>query len=102
MALKGASPLPPRCFERELSGALLGISFYLPSRRRFIPYSWLHYAELNQTAKELYLHYTHAVVTITGANLEELHEAVEIFSTPRRAGIAVIVLAGKIRWRQSY
>ena len=79
MPLKGASTLPPRCFERELSGSRLGISFYLPSRRRFIPYSWLHYAELNQAATELYLHYTHAVVTITGANLEELHEAVELF-----------------------
>jgi hypothetical protein len=79
MALKGASPTPLRCFERELSGSHLGISFYLPSRRRFIPYSWLHYADLNQTATDLYLHYTHSVVTITGTNLEELHEAVELF-----------------------
>ena len=79
MPLKGASLLPPRCFERELSGSHLGISFYLPSRRRLIPYSWLHYADLNQTATDLYLHYTHSVVTITGTNLEELHEAVELF-----------------------
>ena len=79
MALKGASPTPLHCFERELSGSHLGISFYLPSRRRFIPYSWLLYADLDQSATELYLHYSHSVVTITGTNLEELHEAVEFF-----------------------
>ena len=79
MSLKGAPPLPPRCFERELSGGLPGIAFHLPSRRRFIPYSCLHYAELNQTATELYLHYAHVVVTITGTNLEEMHEALELF-----------------------
>src|SRR5450631_1586084 len=79
MPLKGASPLPPRCFERELSGSRLGISFHLPSRRRFIPYSWLLYADLNQAATELYLHYSHSVVTIVGTNLGELHEAAELF-----------------------
>jgi len=79
MALKGASPSPARCFERELAGSRLGISFHLPSRRRFIPYSWLLYADLNQAATELYLHYSHSVVTITGTNLEELHEAAELF-----------------------
>jgi hypothetical protein len=79
MPLKGASPLPPRCFERELSGSRLGISFYLPSRRRFIPYSWLLYADLNEVATELYLHYSHSVVTIAGTNLQELHEAAELF-----------------------
>jgi hypothetical protein len=79
MPLKGATTLPPRCFERELSGSHLGISFYLPSRRRFIPYSWLLYADLNQAATELYLHYSHSVVTIAGTNLEELHEAAELF-----------------------
>jgi hypothetical protein len=79
MALKGASPSPLRCFERELSGSRLGISFCLPSRRRFIPYSWLLYAELNQTETELYFHYSHTVVTVVGKNLGELHEAAEIF-----------------------
>ena len=79
MALKGASPTPVRCFERELSGSHLGISFYLPSRRRFIPYSWLLYADLDQSATELYLHYSHSVVTIAGMNLGELHEAAELF-----------------------
>ena len=79
MPLKGASPTPLRCFERELAGSHLGISFYLPSRRRFIPYAWLLYADLNQAATELYLHYSHSVVTIAGTNLEELHEAAELF-----------------------
>ena len=79
MALKGASATPVRCFERELSGSRLGISFYLPSRRRFIPYSWMLYADLNEAATELYLHYSHSVVTIAGTNLGELHEAAEFF-----------------------
>lgn len=79
MALKGASPSPLRCFERELSGSRLGISFGLPSRRRFIPYSWLLHAELNQAETELYFHYSHSVVTISGKNLRELHEAAEHF-----------------------
>jgi hypothetical protein len=79
MALKGASPTPVRCFERELAGSRLGISFHLPSRRRFIPYSCLLYADLNEAATELYLHYSHSVVTIAGTNLGELHEAAEFF-----------------------
>ena len=79
MALKGASPTPVGCFERELSGSRLGISFHLPSRRRFIPYSWLLYADLNEAATELYMHYSHSVVTIAGTNLRELHEAAELF-----------------------
>ena len=79
MALKGASPTPARCFERELAGSRLGISFHLPTRRRFIPYSCLLYADLNEAATELYLHYSHSVVTIAGTNLEELHEAAELF-----------------------
>ncbi len=79
MALKGASPSPLRCFERELTGSRLGISFGLPSRRRFIPYSWMLYAELNQAKTELYFHYSHSIVTIVGKNLGELHEAAELF-----------------------
>ena len=56
-----------------------GITFHLPSRRRFIPYSWLRYSELNQSETELQLHYTHSTVTITGTNLHHLHDAVEHF-----------------------
>src|ERR1700692_5054324 len=78
MALTGVAPTPLRCFERELAGSRLGISFHLPSRRRFIPYSWLLYADLNQAATELHLHHSHSVVTIAGTNLGELHEAAEL------------------------
>jgi hypothetical protein len=77
--LTGASPIEDRCFESEMVGTRLGITFHLPSRRRFIPYSWLLYAESNEAGTELYLHYTHSVVTITGAHLQELHEAMKDF-----------------------
>ena len=56
-----------------------GITFHLPSRRRFIPYSWLLYAEMNEAETELYLQYNHCVVTITGTALRALHEAMEHF-----------------------
>jgi predicted NACHT family NTPase len=56
-----------------------GITFHLPSRRQFIPYSWLLYAEMNQAETELYLQYNHSVVTITGTELRVLHEAMEHF-----------------------
>jgi hypothetical protein len=75
--LKGASPIEDRCFESEMVGVRLGITFHLPTRRRFIPYSWLLYIEVNEAGTELYLHYTHSVVTITGTHLEELHEAMK-------------------------
>ena len=56
-----------------------GITFHLPSRRRFIPYSWLLHAEMNQAETELYLQYSHCVVTITGTELRALYEAMEHF-----------------------
>jgi hypothetical protein len=45
-------------------GTRLGITLHLRSRRHFIPYSWLLHAELNEAGTELYLHYTHSVVTM--------------------------------------
>jgi hypothetical protein len=77
--LKGASPIEDRCFESEIAGTRLGITFHLPSRRRFIPYSWLLYTEVNEAGTKLHLHYTHSVVTITGNHLEALHEATKNF-----------------------
>ena len=77
--LKGASPIEDRCFESEMVGTRLGITFHLPSRRRFIPYSWLLYIEVNEAGTELHLHYTHSVVSITGTHLEELHDAMKDF-----------------------
>jgi hypothetical protein len=56
-----------------------GIAFLLPSRRRFIPYVWLLFSELNKDNTELRLHYTHAVVVIVGTRLLKLQEAVENF-----------------------
>jgi hypothetical protein len=51
-----------------------GITFHLPSRRRFIPSSWLLHADLNEKGTELQIHYTHSLVTINGTNLQHLHE----------------------------
>lgn len=53
-----------------------GIMFILPSRQRFIPYSWLLYSEVNEKQTELHFHYTHTVVTVAGMNLRSIHEAV--------------------------
>jgi len=53
-----------------------GIMFCLPSRQRFIPYSWLLYSEVNEKQTEIHFHYTHAVVTVTGTYLGHIHEAV--------------------------
>ena len=66
-------------YKQDYSRAAHGVSFHLPSCRWFIPYSWLLHSELNQNATELQLHYTHAVVTITGTKLYELHNALEDF-----------------------
>lgn len=60
-------------------GAVCGITFHLPSRSRFIPYSWLLYAELNEAHTELSLYYTHAVVTISGTHLIRVLECTEGF-----------------------
>ncbi len=104
--LKGASPIEDCCFDSEMVGMRLGITFHLPSRRRFIPYSWLLYAELNEAGTELHLHYTHSVITITGAHLGGLHEAVKNFqlhavremppsSSGRTSSVARIEIAEK-------
>jgi hypothetical protein len=70
---------PTAAYKQDYSRAAHGIAFHLPSRRWFIPYSWLLHSELNQNVTELQLHYSHTVVTITGTNLGELHDAVEDF-----------------------
>ncbi len=66
-------------YKQDYNHSAHGITFILPSRRWFIPYSWLLHSELNQNATELQLHYSHAVVTITGSKLDELLGAVEDF-----------------------
>jgi hypothetical protein len=60
----------------ESTRTVQGIMFCWPSRQRFIPYSCLLYSELNDKETELRFHYTHAVVTVTGKDLEGMHEAV--------------------------
>ena len=57
----------------------VGISFHLPSRRRFIPNAWLLHAELNERQTEIEVHYTHAVVTLAGRNLARLHQHIAKF-----------------------
>jgi hypothetical protein len=76
MALKTDDPQPPACFGIESTRTVQGILFYLPSRRRFIPYSWLLHVECNRDETELQFRYTHAIVTVTGRNLAYVHEAV--------------------------
>lgn len=67
------------CFEGDPTLTSQGITFHLPSRRRFIPYSWLLYAEVNEAQTELYLHYSHCVVTVVGTDLGALHKSVGQF-----------------------
>ena len=63
-------------YARESTRMVQGIMFMLPSRQRFIPYSWLLYSEVNDKQTEIHFHYTHAVVTVTGIHLGYVHEAV--------------------------
>ena len=60
----------------ESTRMVQGIMFCLPSRRRFIPYSWLISSEINERETEIRFHYTHAFVTVTGTNLGYIHEMV--------------------------
>jgi hypothetical protein len=83
-------------YKQDYSRAAHGITFHLPSRRWFIPYSWLLHSELNQNATELQLHYTHTVVTITGTKLHELHNAVEDFRLTAVQELSQAVSQGKL------
>jgi hypothetical protein len=65
-------------YPHDFSGGV-GITFYLPSRRRFIPHSLLLYADMNEKGTELQIHYTHWLVTINGTNLSRLHDRVAKF-----------------------
>ena len=60
----------------ESTRMVQGIMFWMPSRRRFIPYSWLICSEINESETEIHFHYTHALVTVTGTNLGYIHEMV--------------------------
>jgi len=66
-------------YQSDSTAIVQGITFHLPSRRRFIPYSWLLHAEMNHSETELYLQYNHCVVTITGKELRALHDALKHF-----------------------
>ena len=63
-------------YSTESTRMVHGIMFCLPSRQRFIPYSWLTYSEVNEKETEIQFHYTHTLVTVTGTNLRFIHEAV--------------------------
>ena len=60
----------------ESTRMVQGIMFWMPSRRRFIPYSWLICSEINESETEIHFHYTHALVTVIGTNLGYIHEMV--------------------------
>jgi len=82
-------------YKQDYSRMAQGITFHLPTRRRFIPYSWLRYSELNRNETELQLHYTHSVVTITGTHLHHLHDAVEHFQLKAVRELALPAMPGK-------
>jgi hypothetical protein len=63
-------------FGKESTRTVQGIMFILPSRQRFMPYSWLLHSEMNEKGTEIHFHYTHAVVTVTGTHFGGIHEAV--------------------------
>jgi hypothetical protein len=67
-------PYPHNFLDRSV-----GITFRLPSRRRFIPNCWMLHADINEKATEVQIHYTHALVAIHGTNLEYFHEHVAKF-----------------------
>jgi hypothetical protein len=67
---------PENPYSTESTRMVHGIMFILPSRQRFIPYSWLTYSEVNEKETEIQFHYTHTVVTVTGTNLRFIHESV--------------------------
>ena len=81
-------------YKEDHSRVAQGTTFHLPSRRRFIPYSWLRYSELNQNETELQLHYTHSVVTIIGTHLHHLHDAVEHFQLKAVRELALPAMPG--------
>ena len=60
----------------ESTRMVQGIMFWMPSRRRFIPYSWLICSEINESETEIHFHYTHALVAVTGTNLGYIHDMV--------------------------
>ncbi len=79
MSLNLKSSSETAAYQSDSMAIAQGITFHLPSRRRFIPYSWLLYAEMNEAETELYLQYNHCVVTITGTALRALSDALEHF-----------------------
>jgi hypothetical protein len=66
-------------YPHDFHGSSVGITFCLPSRRRFIPNAWLLHAELNKQATAIEMHYTHCLVTVEGMNLGNLHEQIGKF-----------------------
>jgi hypothetical protein len=51
-----------------------GIIFQLPSHRRYIPYAWLLYADINREETEVCLQFTHSTVIVRGISLKTLHD----------------------------
>jgi hypothetical protein len=63
----------------DFCGNSAGITFRLPSRRRFIPNAWLLHADMNEEQTEIQIHYTHSLAIIQGTNLDGLHDQVAKF-----------------------
>jgi hypothetical protein len=66
-------------YPHDFHDGSVGITFHLPSRRRFIPNCWMLHADINEKETEVQIHYTHSLVTICGTNLGFFHQNVAKF-----------------------
>jgi len=67
----------PRYYGSSAHGNLPGITFHLPTYRRFIPYPWQLCSEMNEEETQITLYYTHCIVTVKGRCLRAIHERIE-------------------------
>lgn len=77
MAAPQTSLNKPHYYAYSAYGNLPGVTFHLPTYRRFIPYPWLLYSELNEEETQITVYYTHCVVSVQGRCLKAIHERIE-------------------------
>ncbi len=69
----------PHYYDSDVHGNVSGITFHLPTYRRFVPYPWLLYSEMNKEETQITLYYTHCIVSVKGRCLKSVHERIEKF-----------------------